>query len=232
MIPLEDRKVITINGNHSEARQRFTALHEIAHIVLALPSQHHDASTNLSDLASYSSKPKEERLCDTFAAECLLPHDQFKEDVGEADISLREIKRLSQKYKASVTSTGSRFALYSSIACAFVLIEHNKISHVSMSKAMKEYKCWIKHGITVPRGSIAEQIINDKNADQDCDEIPVDVWFTDGVKGFDTLTEDVMLLRDWNQCLSFIWLDENANPDAHDDEPILEELDGIPAFHR
>ena len=46
--------------------------------------------------------------------------------------------------------------------------------------------------------------------------------------------EEAMLLSEWDQCLSLIWLDEDlrsvgvsCSQGTDDDEPLLEELDGI-----
>lgn len=232
--PLSGRHIITVNGNHREERQRFTVLHEIAHIILELPSQHHGTNISTSDLLSYRSRPKEEILCDVFASECLLPYDQFKIDVESADVSLDEVKELANRYKASVTSTGSRFAVNSSIPCAFVLIEHGKVRYVSMSKHLRELKGWIEFSVPVPKGSVAERISTSASAAQDYYELPTSTWFVNGVKGFDVLAEESMLLREWDQCLSLIWFDDDLRPawqagvhQDDDDEPLLEELDGI-----
>ena len=46
------------------------------------------------------------------------------------------------------------------------------------------------------------------------------------------MTEEAILLREWNQCLSLIWFDESITPvrelwdEDEDKEPLLEELDG------
>src|SRR5689334_6045547 len=40
-----DRRIIVVNGRHTAERQRFTILHEIAHIRLNLPSTHSHSST-------------------------------------------------------------------------------------------------------------------------------------------------------------------------------------------
>jgi len=230
--PLGGRHIITVNGNHREERQRFTVLHEIAHIVLDLPSQHHGQNLTTSDLVSYRRRPTEEILCDVFAAECLLPYDQFKKDVEDMDVSLDEVKELASRYKASVTSTGSRFAVNSNVPCAFVLMEQGQVRYVSMSKFLRELKGWIEFGIPVPKGSVADRISNGSSPNQDYDEIPTDIWFTNGVRGFDLLAEESMSLREWDQCLSLIWLDDSLKPvrndrDEHEEEePLLRELDG------
>ena len=109
--PFKDKHIIIVNGNHREERQRFTVLHEIAHIVLGLPSQHHGSILKTEVLLRYARRPEEEVLCDVFAAECLLPCHPFASQVAGTDISLDAVKSFAQEYKASLTTTGSRFAL-------------------------------------------------------------------------------------------------------------------------
>jgi len=104
-----DRTIIIVNGNHSSERQRFTILHELAHIRLGLPSKH-GSSTSVSDLLSYSRRPKEEVLCDVFAAECLLPNRFFRPDVRKSTCSFQSVQQLAERYEASLTATGSRYA--------------------------------------------------------------------------------------------------------------------------
>lgn len=232
--PLDGKNIITVNGNHMEERQRFTVLHEIAHIVLELPSQHQSRKITTSDLLSYRRRPKEEILCDVFAAECLLPYDLFKGDIDDLDVSLDAVKELAEKYKASVTSTGSRFAFYCDYPCAFVLIEKGKIRFVSSSKFLRELKGWIEIGIPVPKGSVAHRLIQEPSKTQDYEEIATDIWFDNGVKGYDLVAEEAMLVNEWDQCLSLLWFDNSLRPTGEkryhiteDEEPLLTDLDGI-----
>lgn len=232
--PLGGKNIIMVNGNHREERQRFTVLHEIGHIVLDLPSKHHNGNITTSDLISYRRRPKEEILCDVFAAECLLPYDFFKKDINDIDISLDAIKKLADQYKASVTSTGSRFAISCDTPCAFVLIEKGKIRYVSRSKFLRELNGWIDIGVPVPQNSVAFHLIKDQSATERYDEITTDIWFNNGVKNYNLLTEEAMLIREWDQCLSLIWFDESLRSSGYasdyysdNDEPLLDELDGI-----
>lgn len=101
---------IFVNGQHIHERQRFTILHEIAHIVLGLPSIH-DSILKTAVLMSYARRPPEEVCCDAFAAECLLPYDFFKRDVDHHTIGFSSVGQLAEDYQASMTSTGSRYAL-------------------------------------------------------------------------------------------------------------------------
>ena len=224
---------IIVNGNHSEERQRFTVLHEIGHIVLELPSKHHGATVKTGALLRYARRPEEEVLCDVFAAECLLPHEPFAEQVVDSDISLDAVKSLARQFGASLTTTGSRFALHANEPCAFVLSEEGRTRYVSRSKYLREVKGWIEFGAPVPHGSVAHRLIGGGSRTEEYDEVPTDVWFNGGIRNRPMVAEEAILLPEWNQCLSLIWFDEALKPVRetwHEDEegePLLSELDGI-----
>ena len=224
------KHLIIVNGNHREERQRFTVLHEIAHIVLGLPSQHHGTTLKTDVLLRYGRRPEEEMLCDVFAAECLLPYDSFAKEVADTDISLDAVKSLAAEYKASLTTTGSRFAVNANEPCAFVLSEDGRIRYVSRSKHLIELKGWIDFNVPVPEGSVAHRLMRGGSKIEDYDELPTDVWFDGGIRNRPLVAEEAILLHEWNQCLSLVWFDESLKP-VHerwdeDDEPLLKELDG------
>ena len=233
MTLFKNKHIIIVNGNHREERQRFTVLHEIAHIVLGLPSQHHGAKLKTDVLLRYGQRPEEEVLCDVFAAECLLPHDSFASQVADTDISLEAVKLLAKEYKASLTVTGSRFALNANEPCAFVLSENGRIRYVSQSKYLRDLKAWVNFNAPVPHGSVAQRLMRGDSKIEDYNEIPTDVWFDGGVRNRPVMAEESILLREWNQCLSLIWFDEGVKSfperweEDEDDRPLLKELDGI-----
>lgn len=226
------KNIIIVNGNHREERQRFTVLHEIAHIVLELPSNHHGTKLTSSTLMRYGRRPQEEIFCDVFAAECLLPYDFFVKDVSDFDISMASVKELAEKYKASMTTTGSRFALNANEPCAFVLSEDSYVRYVSRSKFLNQMKGWIDFNVPLPKESVAHRLMQGSSKSEDYDTLPSDVWFRDGIRNRQSLAEEALLLREWNQCLSLIWFDESIESnDEHcdeddDDQPLLKELDG------
>ena len=228
----KNNHIIFVNGNHREERQRFTVLHELAHIVLGLPSQHHGSTLTTDVLLRYARRPEEEVLCDVFAAECLLPYRPFASQVADTDISLDAVKSFAQEYKASLTTTGSRFAVNANGPCAFVLIEDSRIRYVSRSKYLNEMKGWINFNVPVPDGSVAQRLLQGGSRTEDYDEVPTDVWFDDGIRNRSLVAEEAILLREWNQCLSLIWFDESLTltherwDEDEDIEPLLEELDG------
>lgn len=82
--------VIIANKKAVAERQRFTALHELGHLLL-----HFAANIDIQD---------KERLCNVFANEMLLPSSQFIEMVGASrkDISLQELIPLQKQYGLSI----------------------------------------------------------------------------------------------------------------------------------
>jgi Zn-dependent peptidase ImmA (M78 family) len=227
------KNIIIVNGSHREERQRFTVLHEIAHIILGLPSAHHGERLTTNTLLRYGRRPQEEIFCDVFAAECLLPYEFFVKDVGDLDISMAAVKALAEKYRASMTATCSRFAVSATEPCAFVLSEDSYVRYVSRSKFLNEMKGWIDFNVPLPEGSVAQRLMRDSTKSDDYDELPSDVWFNGGIQSRPMLAEEALLLREWDQCLSLIWFDESLTPrnECHDQdedaEPLLKELDGV-----
>ena len=70
-------------------RKRFTIAHELGHLLLNIPSQH---------------KEKEEKLCDAFASELIMPSVKLKAMLGENrhNISLTELKQIQSLFGMSV----------------------------------------------------------------------------------------------------------------------------------
>ena len=81
--------VIVINQNDKLDRQRFTALHELAHLVMSFPDRFSDKQI--------------ESLCNRFAGAMLMPRDVAFKELGEArkNILLRELIIIKQQYGIS-----------------------------------------------------------------------------------------------------------------------------------
>jgi len=86
----EEIPLIVVNGSFPTERKRFTALHELGHLLLDIPA-------NIS--------PKEiESLCNAFASEMLLPAVVLKSKLGNVrhDISLSELTDIQRQFGISV----------------------------------------------------------------------------------------------------------------------------------
>lgn len=227
---ISGKNCIFVNGRHSPQRQRFTALHEIGHIVLSLPSSHSGGLTT-KELFSYQSKPLEEIVCDVFAAELLLPEPLFRRDVTSEAIGFSTIERLAVRYDASLTSTGSRFATLNQVPCAFVLAEAGTVRYVSYSLAMRELKCWITTRLPVPDGTLTARVLKGSK-EEGPEEVEAYSWLENEKEQGRYLFEDTRLLDQWNQSLTLLWFDDTGGrketSDFHEDyeEPALRELNG------
>lgn len=231
-IPLPNHHLICVNGNHSEERQRFTVLHEIAHIVLKLQSNYGE-TLDVGTLNRYSRRPIEEILCDVFAAECLLPYDFFKADVVGSDIGLNALRDLNERYQASLTSTASRYAAISQDACAMVLAENGLVRYVSRSPRMRELGFWFDYGLPAPKGSVIERLISN-NLQTDYDELPAYIWTNKDALMNLLICEDACLLGRWEQAISLLWFDDALQADidpkyssTNVEDELLPELDGV-----
>ena len=77
------KRVITVNSVETEERQRFTICHEIAHVILELPSKH-------DEVPSWSSAKRDvnEVMCEVFAAELLMLVVRWKAKVIRLESSV------------------------------------------------------------------------------------------------------------------------------------------------
>lgn len=229
-IPLGDRHIIHVNGNHSAERQRFTALHEIAHIVLTLASKHTDG-LDVATLTGYAARPAEEILCDVFAAECLLPYKFFVGDVAKREPGMDAVKDLAERYQASMTSTASRFATACKEPCTMVLAEDGIIRYAGSSASMRELGLWVERGVPIPNRSVtARCLTKSDNEGDDC--VPAYLWSSSDRVSDLKLCEEVIVLKRLNQSVTLLWVEEIAHrtgrhlPTDTDDE-LLPELDGV-----
>lgn len=224
-----NRHYICINANDTLERQRFTICHEIAHIVLELPSEHMQAPWS----GSYLKKPPNEIICDVFAAELLLPFHLFKPLTGKSPIGFGAIAKLAEDFAASITATGSRFATVLSVPCAFVLSEHGKVRYTSRSKSLRDANAWITPRSNVPEGSKTAKVRGGETCDGP-DEIDADAWFENWQRG-GTLLEEARHLNKWDQTLTLLWFEDEEIPAARkftetgdeEEDQGLPELDGI-----
>ena len=82
--------LIVVNGNFPTERKRFTALHELGHLLLDIPED-------------VSSK-EVEHICNAFASELLLPVSVLKTKLGDSrhDISLSELTGIQRQFGISI----------------------------------------------------------------------------------------------------------------------------------
>ena len=201
------KRYICVNAADREERQRFTICHEIAHVVLGLESDH--ATQPWS-----GKRPREERLCDSFAAELLMPDELFRPLAEDSAVSLASVDELASQFLTSTMATGSRFAAAISTPCAFVLAENGMIRYTSRSKALVEANAWIVPNTDLPCGAVSQRVRADG---AECrGEIDADVWFSNWERG-GTLFEEARHLARWDRTLSLLWFESGEVPRRSDD---------------
>lgn len=195
---------ICVNCSHNSRRQRFSVCHEVAHVVLEISADHSQPSW------SFARRPPGEIFCDAFAAELLLPYRLFKPRVDAAEMGLTAVNALADEFDASLISTGSRFATFSSEPCAFVLSEGGKVRYSARSAALRDARAWIKSGSAVPTGTYSARVRAGENPTGPEEAVP-DEWFEDWERD-GALYEDVLHLEQWDQTLTLLWFEDESIP--------------------
>jgi len=198
---------ITINLLEKEERQRFTICHEIAHIVLGLPSHHDDVPS-----WAYAKRDFNETLCDMFAAELLMPYATFMAKIPSEEPSAEVVEYLASEFKTSFPAAGSRLAALTDIPCAFVTIDRGIIRYASRSTSLRKAQAWIAPKSAVADGSVAFRLRSEGVNQTATREVSQDIWFVDWQKGSD-LWEMSRHYASFDQTISLLWFDEADLPD-------------------
>jgi Zn-dependent peptidase ImmA (M78 family) len=222
------KHVITVNENEIEERQRFTICHEIAHIVLGLPSSH--AHTKAW---SYAKRDPNEILCDLFAAELLMPYTLWQKTVPECDPSHDCIVYMAEEFCCSYHSAASRYASLAKFPCAMVTMERDIIRHAARSTSLRSLGAWISPRTTVPEGSIAHTLRQAGVSTVQTGSVSQDIWFQDWESGFD-LAELSRHYASTDTTISLLWFEGDESPVEETDRfggrveesPLLAELTG------
>lgn len=232
-----DRHIIVVNGRHSPERQRFTVLHELAHIRLGLPSKH-GQSISVNELIRYTGRPREEILCDVFASECLLPRQFFLPDVRKRPCTFRSVEELTERYCASLAATGSRFTAYNENPCAWILADDKRVRYVSCSPSLREIGFFLKAGTEVPAKSVLGRIMAGAGdvTPGVAEVIPAYLWINSDCDGVEEFSETAILSSAYSQGLALLSAEDAPARDrdqpekAREEDELLPELDGILKF--
>ena len=144
--------IITVNEDESEERQRFTICHEIAHIVLKLPTNHD------SPMWSAAKRHPNEMACDWFASELLMPQGAFEKYIPNGAPSISVIEGLGKIFGASFPATASRYASLVSFPCGYVLMSGGNVIYATVNAAFRSKGIRIACKCPIPQGSVAHRL--------------------------------------------------------------------------
>ncbi len=106
-------RIITINETQSEKRKRFTAAHELGHILLG-----HDTSLNISGAnqvlyrndASSLGADWREIEANHFAACLLMPRELVEREISTSELSEADVPNLAEKFGVSSVAMSIRLS--------------------------------------------------------------------------------------------------------------------------
>jgi len=222
--------VITVNSNESLERQRFTTCHEIAHIILGLPSAHGELPS-----WSFAKRDLNEVWCDIFASELLMPYQQFQQRIPEGDPSEEVIETLAQAFGASFPATASRYASLVPFPCAYVTMDRDVVRYAGPNAALRRKGIRMAMKYPIPSGSVAKRLRAAGAPAADIDQVAQDVWLENCDGGYD-LWELSRYYRKHDQTISLLWCSEEELPRGEvdrfnqrldDNDGGLDELTGV-----
>lgn len=202
------KHVITVNSLEAEERQRFTICHEIAHIVLALESSHDEVPS-----WSFAKRHPNEITCDIFAAELLMPYQQWLSLVPKEEPSLELIQHMADLFNTSFPAAASRFASLIDIPCAFVTMDRGAVRYAARSTSLRQAGAWISSRSAIPVGSLAHRLRASGNNGTDTDQVPQDIWFDNWEIGLD-LWELSRHYARTDTTTSLLWFDSEDLPEV------------------
>ena len=202
------KHIITVNATETEERQRFTICHEIAHILLNLPSSHDEVPS-----WSYAKRHPNEIACDTFAAELLMPYQQWLSAAPKGEPSLELVQHMASLFGTSFPAAASRFASLCEIPCAFVTMERGVVRYAARSTSLRKAGAWISPRSSIPVGSVAHRIRSIGNSFIETDEVSQDIWFDNWEKGA-YLWELARHYTRSDTTISLLWFDSEDLPEV------------------
>jgi len=205
------KHIITINSVESEERQRFTICHEVAHIALNLPSSHDEVPS-----WSYAKRHPNEIACDAFAAELLMPYQQWLAAVPQDEPSAELIEHMAATFRTSFPAAASRLACLTDIPCAFVTMERGAIRHAARSMLLRRVNAWIPPKTPIPQGSVSILLREAGKSAMDTADVAQDIWFDNWDKGSD-LRELARHYHRSDTTIALLWFDHEDLPEVEVD---------------
>ena len=219
---------IVVNKNDDPYRRRFTALHELAHNVLQLPSRHANGVPS-DELERFSGRPPEEKICDVFAAECLVPAHLIRPSIANASFSVTVLLDLTKKFQASRQCIASSYVRNSKELVAYAYAEDGKIQHVIPSASLRAAGIYVQGGM-LPSSSAALRAIASASEFESHD-LDASDWSSSDIACHYACYEEALYVPAWKQTHSLLTFEGVASSirhvDASDDsEGLLAELTG------
>lgn len=218
------RHVIAVNARESERRQRFTICHEIAHIILELPSSHAEVPP-----WSLAKRDSAEIACDWFASELLMPYTLWYAQVPQEEPSVKLIEYIAEIFGASYHAAASRYATLAPIPCALVTMSKGIIRHTARSTMLRQQGAWITPRSPIPAQSVAARLRANGERLPATDEVQQDIWFENWTSNL-YLWELSRHYPKADTTTALLWIEEEELPETEPDRfgRQIEDDNGLP----
>lgn len=200
--PKAGRKIICINQNDDPYRQRFTMLHEVAHHVLDLPSKHGEVLPS-NELERFAGRPPEEKLCDVFAAACLVPLHLIRPLAADLPFTVETLQTLTERFQASHRCIASSFVRASRELVAYVYAEDGNRQLALPSAATRDAGLYIERGIKLPSASVAYKLLRNGGRFDTADLDATDWSSSASADGY-ACYEEALHMVAWKQTISLL----------------------------
>lgn len=200
--------VITINTKIKElGKKRFAIAHELGHFEMHEKSNQFSNFNDQNFLEWYKTSSIEKEA-NIFAAELLMPSEQFKNTCKNQKPTIENVCQLAQFFNTTLTSTAIRIVDLGSYPSTLIVSEEGKIKWFVNSDDFP-YK-FIKIGQKVQKGSIAYDLFAGKKPTKSPDLVMSNIWLSEnfGLPEDLLLYESSILLPSYKTVLSFIWVYE------------------------
>lgn len=194
-----------------EGRKRFTLGHELGHFMLG----HAGCSCGPVALTTWSDTGNETDA-NRFAAELLLPTELVEPMVKAMGFSYQAVRSIATGFRCSLTATAIRFVEFSRDRCAVVLSRKGQIQWFTRSK---EFGYRVQRGDDVAKESFAFDATQKGGCIPDVmTEVDETAWFSDSLRSDETLLEQSVGMRSYDEVLTLLRLDERRKDGEEADE--------------
>ena len=161
VIPLKNKKLgIEYNPNQNQSRINFSIAHEIGHTLFP-DCREKIRNRNTKEEILIENNWELEFLCNVAASEFLLPYAEFSQEANSAPFNLETIKRLANRYKASIESVFLRYTEVINKPCTVAIASYEMDGKlkVEYSKPSEQSDLTFETGFEIPESSIAYKCV-------------------------------------------------------------------------
>ena len=210
--------VITVNIGGDPRRKRFAIAHEIGHWKLHRDNRLADLCTT-QDLTTLTDASSIETEANIFASELLMPRNLFLQRCRNTEPNIQTIKKLSEIFDTSLTSTALRFIDFTDENCFLV---YSKDSEIIWWRKNQKSGLKINEYDQIQKNSSAWKCASGQLTESEMKRISTDAWFPSPPKALHVeVQEQSIKLGAYPYVLTLLWVSEEEKSYLDEDDDDL-----------